>query len=283
MSKLLVAVLLIATVAASAQAGSPFPVEPFPLPFRPIAGTDDLFALRYNPAGLGRSSDVELGWFHHYAKQGPGGNNAIVLRMKNAAASINWIEDPLRGNRREYVLGTGSPLTPHLFLGTSYRYIKADDEPLQNRHIWTHSLLIATSPRWSLGARWENPWHTEVGGVKTDGTITTGLQVVPVPDRLEVAMDWIYPEKERLDDTRVIWSAALHATPGIDLAGFIGTDDRFGVELRVMIDRSAAGNQMRYKSPGGWRDGTFYVSILQRNYDHAKIPHRGPRRYSLMP
>jgi len=283
MSKVFIAMLLVATTAATAHAGTPFPVEPFPLPFRPVAGTDDLFALRFNPSGLGRTNDVEMGWFHHYTKQGPGGNNAIVLRMKNAAASINWIEDPLRGNRREYMLGIGSPLTPQLFFGTNYRYIKADDSLLQNRHIWTHSVHFAPSPAWSLGARWENPWHTEVGGVKTDGIITAGLQVTPVHNRLEAAMDWVYPEKERLEDTRLVWSAVFHATPGLDVNGFFGTDDRFGVELRIMIDRSAAGNQMRYTSPGGWQDGTFYISILQRNYDHAKIPRRGPVRYSLAP
>lgn len=282
MQRLLIATLLFVTAATAAYAGTPFPVEPFPYPYRSVAGSDDLLALRYNPAGFGRGNDVELGWFHHYTDSGPGGNNALILRMKNAGASISWIEDPLRGNRREYLIGAGSPLTQRIFLGSSYRYIKADDSTIQSKHVWTHALILALSPKLTFGLRFENPWHTEAGGAKTDGTVTSGLHLLAVPKRLEVAVDWIYPEKEKLEDTRGILSAAFHATPGIDLAGFIGTDDRFGLELRVMIDRSAAGNQIRWASPNGWQDGTFYISILQRNYDYAKLPNRGPRRWSLV-
>jgi len=280
MRKLLVATLLVAAAATASYAGTPFPVEPFTFPFRSVAGSNDLLALRYNPSGFGVGNDVELGWFHHYTDSGPGGNNALVLRLKNAAASISWVEDPLFGNRREYFLGAGSPLTPRLFLGTSFRYIKADDSTIQNKHIWTYGLLVTLTPQLSFGARFENPWHTKVGGVKTDGTVVTGLHLVPVSDRLEVAMDWIYPEKEKLDDTKVIWSAAFHAVPGLDLNAFAGTDDRFGVELRILIDRSAAGNQLHWASPNGWQDGTLYVSVLQRDYDHATVPDRGPVRYS---
>jgi hypothetical protein len=281
--RLLLTLCLVLAAAATAPAQNPFPVEPFPLPFRSAALTEDLYALRYNPAGMGKSQDVELGWFHHYAAKGPGGNNAVFLRAKNAAGSISWIEDPVRGNRREYFLGAGSPLSTSFFVGTTYRYIKANDSSLQNKHTWTHSILFEPSRMWSVGARWENPWHTEVGGIKSDGTITAALAAHPAGDRLDLAVDWIYPEKAKFDDTRLVWSAALHATAGLDIAGFYDTDNRFGVELRIMVERSAVGNEARYRSPGGWRDGTFYISLLQRDYDHAKIPRRGPQQLPDFP
>lgn len=262
---------------APAWAQSPFPVAPFPLPFRPAAGTHDLHALYANPAGLGDSHDVELGWFHHFTRRGTGGNNAVVLRLKTAAGAISWIEDPVLGNRREYVVGFGHQLSPKFQLGTSYRYIKADDSGLQNTHVWTHSLLFRSSPLWAVGVRWENPWGAEVGGAETDWRLVSGVTVCPPGDRLTVSVDWVHSEEESLGDGTLIFSGLLHAARGIDLAAFGGTHELFGIELRFLVERSSGGTEVRFADSGGWQDGTFYFTLLQREYDNAALPRGAPR------
>jgi hypothetical protein len=247
-----------------------FPVAPLGSPFRSVAGVDDIHALFFNPAALGYDESVEMAYWHRYARRGPGGDNAVAMRLKSLAASISWLEDAVYGNRREYIIGLGHVFSPSFSLGTTYRYIKANDSTLQNTHTWTHSFQYRHSALWSLGARWENPWHEEVSDEPTNGEFVTAFAVRPLGRRALFSVDWFYPEEAVLNDTRLVFAAYVQATPGLDLAAHFDTDNRFGIELRLLFGRAATGVEAHFTEPGGRDYGTLYASLLNRNYENSK-------------
>jgi hypothetical protein len=265
-----------ASVAAAAD--PPFPVEPFPYPFRSAGASRYLLAHRFNPASLGVRGDVEFGWFHHTAERSQGGSNSLTLRARTLAGSVSWVKSELYGNRREYLLAGGQQVSPQGALGVSYRYIKADRSSLQNQSIWTFALLIMPSPQWWLGARWENPLHSKVDGQPTRGEIVAGLRAMPWGPKYDLTVDWFYPEGANLKDTEFRFAARITPTRGIDLRGWVDTEKRVGIELRVIADQSAAGAEVRARDYTDYTDGTLYITALNREYDNATQSHGRARR-----
>ncbi len=249
----------------------PFPVDLFPVPFRSVADGSDLLALHYNPAGLGIGSGVEFGWYHQFSGGESGGNNAIILRARNFAGEISWLKHPVYGSRREYVLGLGHMITQKLSLGASWRYIKTDDDALQNRSLWTIGATFLGGPMWTVGARWENPFHTEVNGQKTNGTIVSGIRLRPRIKRLLVGVDWFWREQTRVQDTELRLSAAVWAVTGINAYAWGDTEKRVGIELRFLVERSSGGAEVRFTDWTKYGDGTFYLTVLHTEYENAKI------------
>jgi hypothetical protein len=168
------------------------------------------------------------------------------------------------------MVGLGHEISSKFAIGTSYRHIKADDPALQNAHTWTHSFQYTPGSLLAFGARWENPWHEDVSGQATNGEIVAAVSVRPLGRRLTVSADWHYPEEAALDDTRLVLGAYLQAKPGVDLAAHMDTDHRFGIELRLPLDRAALGGELHFSDPGGHDYGTLYASLLNRRYENSK-------------
>lgn len=248
----------------------PFPVPNFALPFRPVAGATDLFASRFNAAGLAWDTYVELGYLHQFARHGPGGDNALILRLKAVTLSAEWIEDAVYGNRQEYKIGTGYPISPRFSIGTTFRYLKADADALDGVHTWTHDLQYRPSQLVSLGLRWENAWHADVGGTNTDGTIIGGVAVAPRVADVLLSLDWYYPEVSGFDDSYLVLGARIRASHAVDLSLHVDTESRIGFEFRLMEERSAAGMELRAADPGGYEGGTAYISVSSRPYDTSR-------------
>jgi hypothetical protein len=271
--------LLVSATRAAAQDRPDFPVSSFPFPFRSVAAVNDFSSVRFNPAGLASDYDAELAYLHQFSDDNFGGHDALVLRAKTMAAAVTWIKDPVFGKRREYLLAGGGKISAQGAFGFAYRYIKADDDALQNRSLWTFGVQITPTPTWKLGARWENARHAEVDGTETNGMIISGLSARPVGPKVELSLDWFYPEGVSLDETELRLSGRIWVTPGVNARAFVDTEERVGLELRFPIERSAAGIQVRYTDYSDYTAGTFYVSARGRDYDNAKRPSGEPRGF----
>lgn len=256
-------------VARSSFAADPFPVEPFPFPYRSVAADGDVSAIRFNPASLGMREDVEFSW-HHKFSGNPTGFNAYSLRAKGLGLSASWLDDATFGKRREYLLAAGHRLSGFMLLGATFRWLKADDSLLQNRTTWTFAAAIAPAPAWTAAARWENALHTTVGGQDTQGLWVFGLRASPLGDRAEITLDWFYPEWASPADTDVRLAVKFRPTLGINLRGFIDTQERVGLELELAVERSKAGSEIRYTDYSQYEGGTLYVSVLNGDYPGAR-------------
>lgn len=253
-------------VATAADAGELLSASAMSVPFRSVAASRDVYALRYNPAGMAFENAVELAYIHQFTDTGPGGDNSLMLRAKALAFAVNWIKNRGAGKRREYLVGAAHPVSPRISFGTTFSYFKADDPALNDKSLWTHSLVYSYSPMLTAGFRWENPWHTKVNGESTMGMIVGGVSVRPPGLKLAIQADYFYPDDAPPADSYLRGSALLELNKDIDLAGYIDTDGRFGVEFRLLRDRSAGGVEVRGTDHDRFTDGSFYVSVLNRKY-----------------
>jgi len=254
---------------ACAFAGDPFPVDPYPYPFRSVAAPGDVSSVRFNPASLAQRQDVEFAW-HHKFSENPSGFNALTMRAKGLAASISSLNDAVYGKRRKYLFSAGKGATGGVSVGANFRWIKADDPLLQDRTLWTFAVSVAPAPAWAAGARWENALHTKVGGVATDGAWIFGVRTAPFTSVAEVSLDWIYPEWASPADTDLRFAVMVNPTAGMNVRGFIDTAERVGIEIEIMVERSKAGVEARMRDFTEYKDGTAYLSVLDHEYPQGR-------------
>lgn len=260
---------LLLGASSRAQAADPFPVEPYPFPYRSVAADGDVSAVRFNPASLSLRQEVEFSYFHKFSEN-PTGFNSVMMRAKAVGASVSWLDDAVHGKRREYLISYGKNASKGISVGATFRWLKADDTLLQNRTLWTFAAVMAPAPAWSAGARWENALHTKVGDTQTDGTWIFGFRSSPFRTLTAFTLDWIYPEWASPADTDLRFGALIHPTAGLNIQGYIGTDERVGIELAFMVERSKGGVEARMRDFTEYKDGTFYTSVLDHEYPQGK-------------
>ena len=49
-----------------------------------------------------------------------------------------------------------------------------------------------------------------------------------------------------------------------------------GLELQLVVERSSGGAEIRFKESGEYQDGTFYLTVLNKEYPNAK--RKSPKR-----
>lgn len=251
------------------RAGQAFPVEPFPYPHRSVAASLDFNAIRYNPSSLGLGQGVEFAWHHKFSGD-PTGFNSIAMRAKNFGVSVSWLDDRVYGKRREYFLAAGKSVSRYATLGASLRWLKADDSLLQNKTTFNFGTTITPAPAWTAGIRWENAFHTSVGGVATDGLWVLGVRSQPVGPKAEFTLDWYYPGWATLSDTDFRLAVKYRPTLGVNLRGYVDTEERIGLELEFVVERSKGGAEVRWQDLSEYSDGTLYLTVLNEEYSDAR-------------
>jgi hypothetical protein len=269
----LLALVLLSSWVARAEV--PFPVEPYPYPFRSVAGSGNVSSLRFNPALLGLQDEVEFGWYHKFSGN-PTGFNSFALRAKAVAFSISWLDDPVFGKRREYLMGFGRRLSKVVIVGATFRWLKADSPLLQNKTIWTFGGALTPSPAFSIGFRWENAFHTKVNDESTDGLFVLGVRTEPAGPRLAVSLDLFYPQSGTSEDADFRLAAQVRPSPGLSVMAFVDTEERVGIELRFAVERNAGGAELRMIDYTDYQDGTFYTTVRNGEYPHSR--RRTPER-----
>jgi len=258
-----------------AHADGPFPVDPYPYPFRSVAGPGNVSSLRFNPANLGLQDNVEFGWYHKFSGD-PTGFNSFALQAKVAAFSVSWLDDPVYGKRREYLMGFGRRLSKQVLVGATFRWLKADDPALQNKTTWTLGGALTFSPALGFGFRWENLFHAKVNDESTDGLFVFGVRSEPAGPKAAISLDVFCPQSGTTGDADLRLAAQVRPAPGVSVMAFVDTEERVGIELRFAVERNAGGAEIRMTDFTNYSDGTFYTTVSKGDYPHSKT--RPPRR-----
>lgn len=268
-SRLGLSVTLVLVTGRTSHAGQPFPVEPFPYPHRSVAGSLDFNAIRYNPSGLGLGQGVEFAWHHKYSGD-PTAFNSITMRAKNLGLSVSWLDDSLWGARREYFVAGGKSVSRYVSLGASVRWLKADDSLLQNKTLFNFGTTVTPAPAWTAGIRWENAFGASVGDVSTDGLWVFGVRSQPMGPKAEFTLDWYYPGWASLSETDLRLAVKYHPTQGVNLRGYVDTQERVGLELEFVVERSKGGSEVRMRDFSEYTDGTLYLTVLNQEYPDGR-------------
>jgi hypothetical protein len=265
--------LLVAAVvtiqSSGARAADPFPVDPYPYPFRSVAGPGNVSSLRFNPALLGLTEGVEFGWYHKFSGN-PTGFNSFALKAKVVALSVSWLDDAVLGKRREYLMGMGRRLSTSILVGATFRWIKADLPALQNKTTWTLAAAFQPNPWYGFGFRWENAFHTKVNDSSTAGLFVLGVRAQPAGPRVALALDLFYPQGGESKDADLRLAVMMRPGTGVSVMAFVDTEQRAGLEFRFSVERNAGGAEIRMNDYTKYSDGTFYTTVLNEAYPHSK-------------
>lgn len=253
-------------------ADSLFSVNAFSFPFRSVASANDMFAARFNPAGLAITRNAEFGWFHQFTSHDRGANNSLLLRGSGTAISVSWIDEGGNTSRKEWLLATGMRLSPKVALGGSFRQISSIHEDLDDKRVFDLGLMLMPSPNFWLGARWENVGHEDQANQSTQGLIVSGIRIRPAGPRITLAADWFYPEKGDLSDSEFRISAHIRAQRGFNIRASIDSRELITIEFRMLEGRNSAGVEARTTDFSEFSDGTFYISTRDKPYPNSIGP-----------
>ncbi len=217
-----------------------------PVPVRLPAEVDDAYALRFNPAGLGRLDGPELRLFAGRDRSVPDlsntdygfGGYAALPVFGAATVGLGVEADAENGDfRRALSLGLGTGRGP-LSLGFSYTI----DWPIEgeDRGVWSLGAQLRPSRWLSLGFT-----SRDLSQSVSDRQYDTGLAIRPSP-RLTLGVRWRYEENEVLDGDSLdlAFRGEVEPIPGL-LVGALGDlDGRFLVQLTLQREYGSVSGQV---------------------------------------
>ena len=83
------------------------PTESFVLPYSSVATSDDISAVKFNPAGLGLKRGSQAGFFHTFSDSSFEGDNAWFLSVAGLGFSAEWLGNVTGDTYRKYTLARG--------------------------------------------------------------------------------------------------------------------------------------------------------------------------------
>ena len=227
-----------------------------PVPVRLPAEVDDAYALRFNPAGLGRVPGTELRLFagaeslslagtdDTRADYGLGGY--LAAPFFGGTFGLGFEADAEDGDfQRQLVLGYGSGRGP-FSLGFSYTILwpfEGDD-----RGYWSAGAQLRATRWLAVGFT-----SRDIGQRVFDRRYDTGLALRPF-ERLTVGARWRYEEGEVLDadSLDLAFRGEVEPLSGVRVGAVADLDGRFLLQLNVDLERMSAGTQIEFN------DGDVY-------------------------
>jgi hypothetical protein len=256
------------TVIAGVVSANMYPDRRVLLPYQSVATAGDLWALRYNPAALAADDDWQLYLAHTYSDSDLAGNDLVYAGARGFAFGVEWLGSGGEPNARHHTLAWGGEIKDRIYLGTSYRWIKSDDQREDKAHFWMHTLMVRPSERLSLGVRVENSNHMPFEGERTEAIYTYSAGLNIMSGRVVLGADFYQATGQRLGDGAYHLTAALEPIDGLILFGDYGDKGRrlygelrqthkFGLGVRLNLAEMMLSSYNAFN-----RDGKFFRGNL---------------------
>lgn len=278
-----ITILGILVVTAGAVSADMFPQRQVLLPYQSVAAAGDLWALRFNPAALAADDDWRLAVAHTYSDSDLSGNDLIYVGRNGLAFGVEWLGSGGDPNARYHTLGWGGEIKDRIYLGTSYRWVKSDDEREDKAHFWTYCLMVRPGEHLSLGVRLENANHMPYQDHQTDAIYTYSAGLNLMDGRVILGADFYQASNQRLDDGAYHLTAGVEPVDGLIVYGDYGDRGRplyggsgqvhkFGLGVRLNLAEMMLSSYNAFN-----RDGEFFRGNL------AAGSYRQQRRTSIRP
>jgi protease-4 len=242
------------------------PTESFVLPYNSVACTDDIFAIKYNPAGLGPKRGFQSSFFHTFSDSSFEGDNAWLISAGRLGFSVEWLGNITSLTYRKYTLAGGGKFADGFYWGSSYSWFGSRFRDYDKLSSWKLGLLLRPFEFLSLGAVAKDlnrPWF---GDKKTEISFDCGLAVRPIGDRLTLSIDGSMSQKERLKDASTRYRAELELIDGLVILGDIDNHGNFGIGGRVNFPNLGLGSYNSITKDNEYNQGITYVNLSQDRY-----------------
>src|SRR3990172_11965839 len=100
------------------------------LPLGSVAYSDDIWAIQYNPAGLGQGRGWQLYYTHAYSDSSFEGDNGVFMSAGGLGFSSEWLVTQRSAAYRKYSLASGLKFEDRFFIGSSYSWFGSKNKDL---------------------------------------------------------------------------------------------------------------------------------------------------------
>ncbi|MGB3093259.1 MAG: signal peptide peptidase SppA [Candidatus Zixiibacteriota bacterium] len=247
------------------------PTESFVLPYSSVATSDDISAVKFNPAGLGLKRGSQIGFFHTFSDSSFEGDNAWFLSIGSLGFSAEWLGNVTRDTYRKYTLAQGGRFAADwLYLGTSYSWFGSRHKEYDHLSSWKLGLLARPFEFLSIGAVAKDLNRPTFFGERTEASFDLGVAVRPLGgfmrDRLTMSVDLSMSQKEKLEDATTRFRAEAEPLDGFIVFGDIDNDGNFGIGGRVNLPRFGAGSYNSVTKDYEYNQGIVYATTSHDRY-----------------
>jgi protease-4 len=242
------------------------PTESFVLPYNSVAASDDISAIKYNPAGLGLRRGFQSAFFHTYSDSSFEGDNAWLLSAGHLGFSVEWLGNITPQTYRKYTLASGGKFLNGFYWGSSYSWFGSRYKDYDKLSSWKLGLLLRPLEFFSLGIVAQDLNRPRFQGEKTDISFGCGLAVRPIGDRLTLCVDGLMTQKEKLKDASTRYKVELEPWDGFIISGDIDGEGNFGIGGRINLPNLGWGSYNSITKDHDFNQGISYVNLSQDRY-----------------
>ncbi len=246
------------------------PTESFVLPYTSVATSDDISAVKFNPAGLGLKRGSQIGFFHTFSDSSFEGDNAWFFSAGALGFSAEWLGNITPQTYRKYTLAHGGKFRDGFYWGTSYSWFGSRHKEYDDLSSWKLGLLARPFEFLSLGAVAKDLNRPTFSDKRTESSFDLGVAVRPLGgilrDRLTLSVDVSLSQKEKLKDAATRFRAEAEPLDGFIVFGDIDNDGNFGIGGRVNLPRFGAGSYNSVTNDYEYNQGIVYATISHDRY-----------------
>jgi len=243
------------------------PTESFVLPYNSVATSDDILAIKYNPAGLGLRRDFQSSFFHTHSDSSFEGNNAWLFSSGGLGFSVEWLGNVTPQNYRKYTLAGGGKFADGFYWGTSYSWFGSRYEDYDKLSSWKIGFLLRPFEFLSFGAISKDLNRPRFRGERTDISFECGVAVRPIGDRLTLSVDASISQKEKLKDAAMmLYRAEFEPIDGFIVLGDIDNDGNFGLGGRINLPNLGLGTYNSVTKDYDFNQGITYLNLSKDRY-----------------
>jgi protease-4 len=242
------------------------PTESFVLPYNSAATSDDISAIKFNPAGLGMKRGFQTSFFHTFSDSSFEGDNAWLLSAGGLGFSVEWLGNITPLTYRKYTLASGGKFVGGFYWGTSYSWFGSRHKEYDKLSSWKLGLLARPFEFLSLGAVANDLNRPRFYGKRTDISFDCGLAIRPIGEKLTLSVDGSMSQKERLKDATYRFRAEVEPLDGFILSGDIDDQGNFGIGGRINLPTFGAGSYNSVTKDYDFNQGIVYASFTEDRY-----------------
>jgi protease-4 len=241
------------------------PIESF-LPYNSVATSDDILAIKYNPAGLGLKRNFQSSFFHTYSDSSFQGDNAWLLSLGGLGFSVEWLGNVTSQSYRKYTLAGGGKFTDGFYWGSSHSWFGSRYEDYDKLSSWKIGLLLRPFEFISFGAVAKDLNRPRFRGKKIDISFDCGLAIRPIGDRLTLSVDGAMSQKEKVRDADMRYRAEVEPLDGFIISADIDNDGNFGIGGRINFPNLGLGTYNSITKDYDFNQGITCVNLSKDRY-----------------
>jgi hypothetical protein len=220
-------------------------------------------AIWINPAGLGIERKLNLQYMVTYHSGDFTGDWGIAMTGDGIGMAYRKVEDYLGVGYSEFLYGVGTGIGQYLYMGGSYRYVKAGFDYYHKRHFWNIGILYRSSARINLAALFSNLNQGKVNNLRSDAEELYSASYQSKNGKLTLSVEMTLSSGQNLSYAKYNYGIDFMIKPKWTIFANINNDQFYQIGLKYNFGDYFVGGQGRADSDNHHLGTTVYTGYIK--------------------